>query len=305
MMRKRRAGRLWPGFAVLLALAVPPAVAATSEPAPDTVARLGSTDIPAATLRAFVRTLDPATRKQALADPTVMSRLVRQELARIAILNEAAAKKWDQRPDVAARIADARDAVIVSTYLASAGAVPDGFPSDAELQAAYEANRDKFLAPRQYRLEQIFVAIPAGGDKKAEDAAKARADDLARRSRAKGVDFAALARAGSDQASGETGGDLGWAADAQIVPEIRTQIAGMAVGEISDPIRTQAGFHIIRLVDTKPAGVRPLPEIRDQLIAALRQNKLQAGEQAYVSALLEKNPAMINELALRKIFETP
>jgi hypothetical protein len=47
-----------------------------------------------------------------------------------------------------------------------------------------------------------------------------------------------------------------------------------------------------------------LAEVRDQLVAALRQSKLQEGEQAYVQSLLEKTPAMINELALKKIFET-
>jgi peptidylprolyl isomerase len=298
----RRPSR-WGAPAILLALTVHPAFAASPDPAPDAVARLGSTDIPASALREFVRTLDPALRKQALSDPAVMSRLVREELVRIAVLNEAVAKKWDQNPDVAARIAQARDAEIVTSYLAAAGAVPAGYPSDAQIQAAYEANRDKFLAPRQYRLEQIFVAAP-GSDKQAEDAAHAKAEALAAKARVKGADFAAIARTGSNQAGGETGGDLGWAAEAQIIPEIRSEIAGMSVGEISDPIRTQAGFHIIRLVDTKPAGVRPLAEVRDQLVTALRQSKLQEGEQAYVAALLAKTPAMINELALKKIFET-
>jgi peptidylprolyl isomerase len=261
-------------------------------------------DIPASGLRDFVRTLDPALRKQALADPAIMAKLVRQELVRILILGEAKAKKWDQRPDIAARVARARDDVVASTYLAAAGAVPDGFPSDAEIQAAYDGNRDKFLMPRQYRLEQIFVAIPAGGDKKAEDAARAKAEDLARKARASGADFNQIANTGSDRAPGEPAGDVGWASEAQIVPEIRSQISGMAVGEVNDPIKTGNGFHVIRLADTKPAGVRPLAEVRDQLVTALRQSKLEENEKAYVSALLAKTPAMINEMALKKLFES-
>lgn len=290
-------------YLVLFSLPLVWAATATPEPGADAVARLGTIDIPASSLRDFVRTLDPAMRKQALGDPAVMARLVRQELVRILILNEAISKKWDQRPEIAARIARGRDDVIASTYLAAAGAVPEGYPSDAELQAAYDANRDKFMMPRQYRLEQIFVAIPAGGDKKAEDAARAKADGLVRKVRTNGANFDEIAKSGSDQAPGEPAGDLGWANEAQIVPEIRNQISGMAIGEISDPIATANGFHIIRLADTKPAGVRPLAEVRDQLVAALRQNKLQENEQAYVSALLEKTPAMINELALKKLFE--
>jgi peptidylprolyl isomerase len=290
------------GFALLFVF-LPLGIALAADPAPDAVARLGTTDISAATLKDFVRTLDPATRKQAATDPGVMTRLVRQELARIAIVNEAASKKWDQRPDIAARINKARDDVVVSSYLSTVAAVPDGYPSDAQVQAAYDANRDKLMAPRQYRLEQIFVAVPAGGDKKSEDTARAKADELTRKVRGKGANFAEIAKGGSDTASGEPAGDLGWAAEAQIIPEIRTQITGMSPGDISDPIRAGGGWHIIRMVDTRPAGPRPLSEVKDQLAAALRQAKLQENEQVYISALLEKTPAMINEIALKKLFE--
>jgi len=285
------------------ALMLSSGAAIAAEPGPDAVARLGTTDIPAAALRDFVRTLDPAIRKQAASDPATMARLVRQELTRIAILNEAASRKWDQRPDVIARIAKAREDAIVTSYLNSVAAVPDGYPSDAEIQAFYEANRDKLMLPRQYRLEQIYVAAPAGGDKKADDAARAKADDLARKARAKGANFADIARASSEAAQGEPAGDLGWASEAQIVPEIRGQIAGMSPGDVADPIRTASGWHVIGLIDTRPAGPRPLAEVKEQLVTALRQAKLQETEQAYVSSLLEKTPAMINEMALKKIFE--
>ena len=62
-----------------------------------------------------------------------------------------------------------------------------------------------------------------------------------------------LAKTASDAGPGERAGDLGWAAESDIVPEIRTQVAGMTQGEISDPIRVQSGWHIIRLDDTRPA----------------------------------------------------
>ena len=51
---------------------------------------------------------------------------------------------------------------------------------------------------------------------------------------------------------------MGWAAQDQIVPEIRSQVIGMGIGEISDPIRSDAGWHIVRLAATKPASPRPL-----------------------------------------------
>ena len=290
-----------------LILVAAPALAGDPAPAssaPDVVARLGTTDITAEMLRTFVRTLDPAVRKQALGDPALMAQLVRAEMARMAVLKEAEARKWEQRPEVVLEIQRVRDEAITSSYLMSVSAPPADYPSEADIQSAYDLNRDTLMRPRQYRLSQIFVALPPGGDAKAEAAARQKADDLAHKAKAQGANFAALAAANSDmKATAEQGGDLGWASESEIVPEIRSQVAGMAQGEVSDPIRTASGWHIIRMEDTRPAAPRPLAEVRDQLAAALRQRKTQANEQAYLSGLLAKTPAAINEMAIKKIFE--
>jgi hypothetical protein len=289
-------------FSFLAAVLV--AFSAAADPTPDVVARLGDADITAAMLQTFIRTLDPAVRKQALGDPALMAKLVRAELARMAVLKEAGAHNWDQRPQVVMEIQRVHDEAITSSYLMSVSAPPADYPSEAEIQSAYDLNRDALMRPRQYRLSQIFVALPPGGDAKAEEGAHRMADDLARRAKSKGANFDALAAANSDMKTGaEQGGALGWASEAEIVPEIRTQIVGMAQGEISDPIRTASGWHIIRMDDTRPAAPRPLAEVRDSLATALRQRKTQANEQAYLSSLLAKSPVSVNEISIKKIFE--
>jgi parvulin-like peptidyl-prolyl isomerase len=295
----------------LIALAVSAAAPAlAADPASDVVARIGTAAVPASALRNFVRTLDPAVRKQALADPAAMDRLLRAELTRMAVLNEAEARKWDKRPEVVQEIQRVRDEAVTASFLKSVSTPPADYPSEADIKAAYDLNRDALMAPRQYRLSQIYVAIPAGGDAKAEAAAKQKADGLVGRARASGAksggaDFAALAKTDSGAQPGERAGDLGWAAESDIVPEIRTQIVGMAQGEISDPIRVQSGWHIVRLDDTRPAGPRPLAEVHDALATALRQRKAQADEQAYLAALLAKTPIAVNEAGIKKIFENP
>lgn len=269
------------------------------------VARLGTTDITAATLSDFVHTLDKSVRKQALADSQVMNRLVRAELAREAVLNEAKAKKWEQRPDVVSQIDRAIDDTIAHSYLTTIAMPPADYPSEAELQSAYDLNRESLMVPRQYKLDQIFIAVPPGTDKKADDAAQKKIEDLAHKAKARPADFAALAKANSGhKESAAKGGDMGWAPENQIVSEIRDKITGMTVGEVSDPIRTNAGWHIIRMEDTKPAASRSLAEVKDQLIAVLRQRKAEQTEQAYLAGLLEKAPVSVNEIGLRKLFET-
>ncbi len=271
----------------------------------DVVARLGKTEFTAASFGDFLRSLDPALRKKALADPELMNRLVGLELGRMALLNEAKAKKWEQRPEVARQLERAKDQALVAVYLNSVAALPKDYPSDAEIKSAYDQNRDSFMTPRQYRLEQIFVRLPTGGDKPAIEAARSKAAELARKARAPGADFEDIARTSSDhKPSAEKGGDLGWAGQEQLVPEIRTQVTGMLKGEISDPILGSTGWHIVRLMDTKAAATRPIAEVRDSLVANLRQRKAQELQQAYVASLLEKNPVSVNEARVRTLFES-
>jgi parvulin-like peptidyl-prolyl isomerase len=289
-------------FLIVILATIVPAFAADS--GADVVARLGATDITAAMLRNFVRTLDPAVRKRAQGDPALMGKLVRAELARMAVLQAAEAQKWEQRPEVIQQIQRVRDEAVTSSYLMSVSAPPADYPSETEIQSAYDLNRDALMAPRQYRLSQIFVPLPAGADAKAAEVARRQADDMARKAKATGANFDALVKASAGiKAGAEPGGDLGWASEAEIVPEIRSQIAGLAQGEVTDPIRTASGWHIIRMDDTKPAAPRPLAEVRDQLAAALRQRKTQANEQAYLNGLLAKSPVAVNELGIKNIFE--
>ena len=267
----------------------------------EVVGRAGGAEIKLGQVRAFVNRLDPASRQQAEKDPQVIVRLVRNELGRLALLNEVTAKKWDQRPEVQAQIEAARQQVLVSSYLQSVVQLPPGYPSDAEVQAAYDGNKASLMKPGEYRLAQIFLIVPSSADKGVVEAVQRRAEDLARKAHAKGADFAALARESSDDKdSAAKGGDLGWVSSTILLPEIRNAVAGMAKGEVSQAIHTPAGFHIVKLADMKPSEVAPLADVRQGLIANLRQRKLEELQVAYVNAMLDREGLAINEVALRK-----
>jgi parvulin-like peptidyl-prolyl isomerase len=281
-----------------------PHAADALETSEEVVARLGTTEIKAAEVKDIIRNLDPSVRQQAAKDPQLLGRVVRIELARIAVLGEAKEKHWDQQPDVVAQIERARSQTILASYLASVAAPPASYPSEAEVKTAYDQNRDRFTMPRQYHLAHIFVALPAGDDKKAEEAAEKKAEELARKARAKSGAFEEIARRNSDlPEAARNSGDLGWKYETQLLPEIKSVVAGMSKNEISDAIRTPTGWHIIQLLDTKAAGPQPLSEIHDSLVQYMRQRKLDENEQAYLAGLLENKHAAINEIALSKLIE--
>ncbi|MDI4239583.1 peptidylprolyl isomerase, partial [Bradyrhizobium sp. Arg237L] len=133
-------------------------------------------------------------------------------------------------------------------YLQQVSTPPASFPSEDDLQKVYDANRASFLMPRQFELAQIFVPLAKDADKATEDKAKKTVEELQRKLKAPGADFAALANETSEAKNGEkNGGELGWLAETQIRPEIRTQVMALAKNAIAEPIKLDDGWHIIKL----------------------------------------------------------
>ncbi|QUS38453.1 peptidylprolyl isomerase [Tardiphaga alba] len=270
----------------------------------EVVARIGNSDVTADDMRAFIAALGPRDQAAVAQDPALLSQAVRIMLSNRLVMQELVAKKYDKQPQIEAQLEKVRENALVEIYLQSVSNPPANFPGEDDLQKVYDANRASFQVPRQYQLAQIYVPVPKDADKATVDAAKKKADDVQRKLKAPGADFAAIARTESAaKESAERGGDLGLLPEDQIRPEIRTQIAGLAKGGVSDPITLDDGIHFIRLIDTKAAYTRTLPEVREQLVQQMRTQRAAVLRQNYLAELLKQKPPIINELALTKLLD--
>jgi peptidylprolyl isomerase len=295
--------------------AVRPAAPASKKAAPprsaanpsDIVARVGATSISATEIRAFIAELGPRERAALSKDRTVLSREVRAMLARRLVLQEAAAKKFDQQPDIAEQLERARDNVLVEAYLRSVASPPANYPGEELVQKVYDANPKAFLVPRQFRLAQIFVAVAQDADKAAEDKARKIVDDIMQRLRAPAADVAAIA----GEMGASNGGDLGWLPETDLLPEIRTRVVELDKakfkGLIKEPIKLDDGWHIVKLLDSKEPTTRTLPEVHDALVQRIRNERAAVLRRAYLAELLKQHPPEINEMALSGLAgeETP
>jgi len=283
------------GWRALPAALLAAACAAAAQGTDEVLARFGAIEVRGADLRRLVQAQDPAAREQLLRSPAALDRLVRTEAFRRALLAEARAKGWDKRPEVAAAMERAREQALVQNYVNALARPSADFPSEAELRQAYEGAKGELLRPRQWRVAQIFVAAASAGG-------EAKAVDLARRAKATGAEFAALARQGSEHAqSAARGGEIGWLAAAQTLPEVARALEGMRPGETSDPVRSSSGWHVLRVLEERPAAVRELAEVRDELVPVLRARRAQETEGKYLDDMLAKNPIAVNEVALMRL----
>ncbi|MBC7131884.1 MAG: peptidylprolyl isomerase [Roseovarius sp.] len=164
--------------------------------------------------------------------------------------------------------------------------------SEAALQAAYDAEFAEAGEETEYHAAHILVETE-------EEAAKL-VEELAA-----GANFAALAQEHSIGPTGPSGGDLGWFGEGVMVPEFFDAVAALEAGEVSAPVQTQFGWHVIRLNETRIKAQPTLEEMRPELTDALQWQAFEA----YLATLeaatpIERaagdaaDPALINRLDL-------
>ncbi len=135
--------------------------------------------------------------------------------------------------------------------------------SDAELKEYYDQSKDRYQTkPAQAHFRHILIKAaedaPEADVKKAKEQAEKVAGELLG-----GADFAETAKKFSEDNSAEQGGDLGWASRGSFVPAFEQAGYALPVGEFSTPVRTQFGFHIIKLEGMKPAEYQPLEQVKE------------------------------------------
>jgi peptidyl-prolyl cis-trans isomerase C len=156
--------------------------------------------------------------------------------------------------------------------------------SAADVAKFYEENPDRFQQPEAVRLSHILIAVPQGAPEERRNAARERAADLARRART-GADFAALAKQHSSDASRQRGGDLGFVVRGQAQPPFEQAAFALKPGEISDPVETIYGFHVIKAGEKRPAQKVPFGQAAAQVEEYLREQRRQEKARAYVDRL--------------------
>lgn len=174
---------------------------------------------------------------------------------------------------------------------------PGAAVTEEELRAAYEANPDRFRTEEQRHARHILIAI----DQDTDDAAARELAGKVRSRLVAGEDFAALAREYSDDpGSASGGGDLGWAGRGTYVGAFEDALFGLKAGDMSEPVKTEFGYHIIQLLEVRPGAERSFAEVRGELEQEL---KASAGHDRFF-ALTEKmddaaleNPGSLDAVA--------
>src|SRR5262249_24735145 len=133
-------------------------------------------------------------------------------------------------------------------------------------------NIEQYTTPEQVRASHILFKTEGKDDA----AVKAKAADVLKQAKA-GADFAALARKYSeDEGTAKSGGDLDYFARGKMVPDFDGVVFAMSTGQVSDVVKTDFGYHIVKVVDKKPSTTRTLADVRQQITEQLGSERAQA-----------------------------
>ncbi|RXN85919.1 peptidylprolyl isomerase [Achromobacter aloeverae] len=266
------------------------------------IAKAGTLEVQRGEVENMLKGLPPQARAEIKANHGIAERLVRSQLADKALMQQATAQNWAQRPEIKAQIEAATKEIVFRSYLASVSAVPADYPSDKELQTVYDQTKGQMIKPALYRVAQIFIPAPANDAKAVADGRKDAAD-VARQAQGAKADFTALMKKYSQDPSAQKGGDTGLIPLGQLLPEMRPVVAKLKKGEVSAPVQSAQGFHILKLVETTPQSTPTLAEVRDSLRNAMRQKRQQEAAAAYLQGLLNNQTVTVDGPALNAVVD--
>ena len=176
---------------------------------------------------------------------------------------------------------------------------------DEDMARFHDGKKARFAKEEQVQASHILLKVSKDADDKEVAEVEKRAKALAVQAKAKGADFAALARKHSEGPSAPRGGDLGFFPARRMVKPFSDVAFKLKKGAISEPVRTRFGFHIIKTVDRREASLKPFDEVKEQLYDQLRFEQLREHMDIMLGEIKKQRGVEFMEENIRVNVEVP
>jgi peptidyl-prolyl cis-trans isomerase C len=279
------------GFSFLFGLC---SITFASDEKENILAEVGSYKLTLEEFEDQVQSLPPQLQMALLRNPKLKEQFLDRWVDITLIAQEARDKKLDQDPEIQAKIEDIMNAVLAQEFLRREieGKVKI---TDDEIETYYKGHKEEFTNPESVKARHILLRVPEGADEKAWKEAESKAKDVKKKLE-NGEDFAELAKKYSDDPGSKTkGGDLGFFTKGRMVPEFESAAFSLKPGELSGPVKTNFGYHIIEVKEKKAADTKALAEVQAQIRQALQKEKQQQLQDALIERLKAKYPVRVNK----------
>lgn len=295
----------WCALAVVASFAVA-ALAAESPPADLVVAQNSTVRVTRSEFEAEILRIPPEMRTEFLMSNKRVGDLLTQMLLRKALANQARSEKLDAKPINAARVNNEVERVLAQLRVAQVEEAADAaFEAKRAAQLAraremYVVDRDRYRTPEEISASHILFDIKKHSSEEARKlAVDARARILA------GADFNALAKELSDDPTArQNAGSLGWfRADRMDAAFTRAAFALKTTGDISEPVQSAFGWHIIRLDERRPSRMKSFEEVQEEILSTLKKSYIDQQRDAVVNAIRGDPETEINDAEVKQLVD--
>jgi len=254
------------------------------------VAKVGSVTITQDDVNREIKGLPDQIQKM-FQGPEGAERFVDELVKKEILYQEAKKKGFESNPEYQKKLEEFKKLTLISLLLDKEIAEKSKV-TDKDLKDYYERHKAEMMTNNQVRASHILV--------KSEDEAKKILEQVK-----KGGDFAKIAKEKSiDTGSAKNGGDLGFFSRGQMVPEFENAAFAMKEGEVGGPVKTQFGFHIIKVTGKKEGNVVDFDKVKDLLVQRVTAEKQKEAFDSYMEGLKKSYNPQMNKEAIAAIWQT-
>ena len=227
-------------------------------------------------------------RDRVLADPAVFKQVVESEANNRASVSAALASNLERDENVEFLMRRGAEGILLEAYLAQSirARLPVGFPDEARIREYYDSNPQQFQTPEQIHVWQIFLGKAEDGDAGQLAALRKKAEALSSDLRRGRADFANIALAQSEHSESRMlAGYMGLLKTDELLPVIKAPLLKLKPGEISPPLESETGLHIVKRGAIVPASTLELEQARPRIREALlNQASVQLRDEIFAQA---------------------
>lgn len=255
------------------------------------VAKVGSAGITQADFEREMKSL-PDYAQQLFEGEAGKEKFLDEVIKKEILYQEALKRGLDKSPDFSRKLEEFKKLTLASELLEK-DVMSKNKVTEQEVKDYYNKHKDDFTTTSQIRASHILVKTEAEASKV-----------LARLK--KGEKFEEIAKKESlDTASAKNGGDIGFFTRGQLVPEFEKAAAGLKAGELSGPVKTPYGYHIIKVTDRKTGPVVEFDRVKDVIFQRLSGEKQKEAFDNYIAELRKNYKVEINKDVLAKTSQEP
>jgi parvulin-like peptidyl-prolyl isomerase len=216
----------------------------------------------------LVANMSQQEREKVLEDPQVFKQVIENEAINRSIISAAITNKVEQDRNVNFLMRRSAENILREAYLNRliVSKLPNDFPSDEQITEYYETNKDKFVIPERVHVWQVFFMKPEGIDKNEVTKLKKKASQIISDIKKGKSDFSNVAIAQSEhEQSKALGGYMGLLKTSELLPEMKESILKLKENEISNPVESETGIHILKRGKVIKAENLELSQVKPQI----------------------------------------